>query len=267
MDTSHIKVLIVENEQVISTNLRLLLNKLGYSVSGITGLGEQAIELLKTVDVDIILMDIGLDGTLDGIETAHRIRAVKEIPIVFLTANTDAVTFQRAKKAQPYGYIYKPFDILQIQTNIEMAIARFDVDQRLNEQREWLSTTLSSIGDAVIATDDHGIVKFMNPVAEKLTGYTQAEATGKPLPEVFEIVNESSRMTVTNPVELVLKEGRTIGLANHTILISKDGTEYNIDDAAAPIYDVKNQTITGVVLTFRDITEKYQTEAFFVLIE
>lgn len=260
METSDIKVLIVENELVISTNLRLLLTRVGYTIAGITGFGEEVLPMLETIDADIILMDIGLNGKMDGIETAHRIREKKDIPIVFLTANTDAATFQRAKATQPYGYIHKPFDIMQIQTSVEMAIERFKVDRDLNEQRIWLSTTLTSIGDGVIATDRHGAVKFMNPVAEKLTGYTQQEAVGRQLPEIFQIINESTRETVPNPVDLVLKDGRTIGLANHTILIAKDGTEYNIDDAAAPIYDA-NHTITGVVLTFRDITEKYQTEA------
>ncbi|MFN8362070.1 MAG: PAS domain S-box protein [Candidatus Kapaibacterium sp.] len=260
MESSQIKVLIVENELVISTNLRLLLTKVGYTIAGITGFGEEVLQMLDTVEMDIILMDIGLSGKMDGIETAQKIREKKDIPVVFLTANTDHATFQRAKETQPYGYIHKPFDIMQIQASVEMAIARFEVEKSLNEQRTWLSTTLSSIGDGVIATDEYGAVKFMNAVAEKLTGYTQAEAAGRQLPEIFRIINEATREVVTNPVEIVLKERHTVGLANHTILIAKDGTEYNIDDAAAPIYDA-NSVITGVVLTFRDITEKYQTEA------
>ena len=231
-----------------------------YTIAGITGFGEEVLQMLDTVEMDIILMDIGLSGKMDGIETAQKIREKKEIPVVFLTANTDHATFQRAKETQPYGYIHKPFDIMQIQASVEMAIARFEVEKSLNEQRTWLSTTLSSIGDGVIATDEYGAVKFMNAVAEKLTGYTQAEAAGRQLPEIFRIINEATREVVTNPVEIVLKERHTVGLANHTILIAKDGTEYNIDDAAAPIYDA-NSVITGVVLTFRDITEKYQTEA------
>ena len=105
----------------------------------------------------------------------------------------------------------------------------------LEEQREWLRVTLSSIGDAVITTDTDGLVTFLNPVAESLTGWTQAEATGIPLETVFKIINEETRRIVENPATRALREGLVVGLANHTLLIAKDGTERPIDDSAAPI--------------------------------
>ena len=105
----------------------------------------------------------------------------------------------------------------------------------LHEQREWFRTTLASIGDAVIATDTEGHVAFLNSVAESLTGWKQEEAKGQPLEVVFRIVNEDTRQPVENPALRALKEGTIVGLANHTILIAKDGTERPIDDSAAPI--------------------------------
>ncbi|HEX8745606.1 MAG TPA: PAS domain S-box protein [Pyrinomonadaceae bacterium] len=122
-----------------------------------------------------------------------------------------------------------------------------------------LRTTLQSIGDAVISTDSEGRVTFMNPVAQALTGWPLEEAVGRKLPEVFRIINESSRMPVESPIEKVLRDGVVVGLANHTLLISRDGREIPIDDSGAPIRD-EDGHITGVVLVFHDITERRRGE-------
>ena len=119
--------------------------------------------------------------------------------------------------------------------------------------------TLASIGDAVIATDTEGRVTFLNAVAQELTGWTTEDAEGKPLEAVFAILNEKTRQPVENPVERVLREGVVVGLANHTVLIARDGTERPIDDSAAPIRDAAGKMI-GVVLIFRDVTEQRRAE-------
>ncbi len=123
----------------------------------------------------------------------------------------------------------------------------------------WLSVTLYSIGDAVIATDAESRVTFMNPVAEALTGWSRDEAAGEPLDTVFRIVNQDTRETVESPVARALREGVVVGLANHTLLIARDGTERPIDDSAAPIRDEAGE-VAGVVLVFRDITERHEHE-------
>src|SRR5262249_46592342 len=126
-------------------------------------------------------------------------------------------------------------------------------------QREWLQITLSSIGDAVIATNEHGQIRFLNSVAETLTGWTQAEAEGKDLSEIFEIVNEKTRQPIENPLTKVFRDGQTVGLANHTPLIARDGREFPIDDSGAPIKD-QADNIVGAVLVFRDVTARRQAE-------
>ncbi len=131
--------------------------------------------------------------------------------------------------------------------------------KKLEESEEWLSTTLNSIGDAVIATDKSGNVRFMNPMAEALTGWRQEEAMEKPLECIFNIINEETNKKVENPVSRVLREGIIVGLANHTILIARDGKEIPIADSGAPIRDNKGN-ISGVVLIFRDITELKKSE-------
>jgi PAS domain S-box-containing protein len=126
-------------------------------------------------------------------------------------------------------------------------------------REQWLNTTLRSIGDAVIACNPVGNVVFMNRVAEQLTGWKEAEADKVPLSEVFVIRNQHTRAIVENPVELVRRTGTTVGLANHTILIRKDQNEINIDDSAAPILD-KEKRMIGIVLVFRDVSERYSSE-------
>ena len=129
-----------------------------------------------------------------------------------------------------------------------------------DEQREWLNVTLASIGDAVIATDMNARVTFMNAVAEKLTGWTAADAAGTPLTDVFRIVDESTRQPRESPVEKVRREGTVVGLTNHTVLLARDGREVAIDDSGAPIRDADG-AIIGVVLVFREITERRRLES------
>ncbi len=146
-----------------------------------------------------------------------------------------------------------------LQNAQSILLARRRAEDALQKQTEWLRVTLSSIGDAVISTDAEGRVTFMNVVAESLIGCLQDEALGHPLQEVFHIINEQTREPVDNPVEKVLREGKVVGLANHTILIARDGTERIIDDSAAPIQDDSGQVV-GVVLVFHDITGHKQAE-------
>lgn len=128
-----------------------------------------------------------------------------------------------------------------------------------SRQKDLLATTLASIGDGVIVTDTEARVTFLNQVAASLTGWSAEDAQGVDITEVFRIVNEETRATVENPVNLVLRTGIVAGLANHTLLIRKDGSELNIDDSGAPIHRGDGQT-RGVILVFRDITQRHRAE-------
>ena len=130
-------------------------------------------------------------------------------------------------------------------------------EESLRKQEEWLlHVTLSSIGDAVITTDAEGRITFMNEAAQTLTGWSQADAAARPLPEVFRIVNEHTRQPAENPALRSLREGQIVGLANHTVLIARDGIERPIDDSASPL----RGGATGSVLVFRDVTERWRAE-------
>jgi PAS domain S-box-containing protein len=138
-------------------------------------------------------------------------------------------------------------------------LARRRAEEAFRKQSEWLRITLASIGDAVISTDADCRVTFMNAVAESLTGWTQSEAAGHPLSDVFLIVNDRTREPVENPALLALQSGAVVGLANHTVLVARDRTERPIDDCAAPIRD-DSGAVVGVVLIFRDVTERKRAE-------
>ncbi len=137
--------------------------------------------------------------------------------------------------------------------------ARKQMEAELSAEKERLAVTLHSIGDAVIATDQEGRVALMNPIAEDLTGWNEAAAIGRPLMEVFRIVNEQTREPCANPADKVIASGQIVGLANHTLLIAKDGREFLIADSGAPIRDIRGDTL-GVVLVFRDTTERQHME-------
>ena len=139
-------------------------------------------------------------------------------------------------------------------------LARRRAEEALRKQSEWLHVTLASIGDAVISTDVEGRVTFMNRMAESLTGWSQAEALERPLSEIFHALNEQSRQPVENPALHALSTATIVGLANHTILVARDGTEWPIDDSAAPIRNEQGE-VAGVVLVFRDITERRRMES------
>jgi PAS domain S-box-containing protein len=148
-------------------------------------------------------------------------------------------------------------------TEDELIAARDSLQERtkeLSQQREWFQVTLSSIGDAVITTDLNGKVTFLNPMAEKMTGWKSPEATGRPLEQVFNIIDEKTRLPLDNPLHKALIEGVVVGLANHTILIGREGVEIAIEDSAAPIRDAAGK-ISGAVMVFHDVTERRKMEA------
>jgi PAS domain S-box-containing protein len=155
---------------------------------------------------------------------------------------------QRVNKA-PVGRVWTYRDITESRRS----------ERNLRDQAEWFSVTLGSIGDAVVTVNDECRVNYLNPMAEKYTGWSNAEAAGRPIAEVMRIVNESTRAPASNPIDCALTEGRTVALGNHTILIDRGGTDHPIEDSAAPIKDPSGRTI-GAVMVFHDVSERRENE-------
>ena len=251
------RILIVEDDGIIAARLQSILEKLGYDIIGAVASGEEAIQKASESSPGLVLMDIYLAGDMNGIEAATEIHTQSDVPVIYLTAYSTDELLQQARITEPYGYLIKPIGDRELYATIEMALYRYELETKLKENERWLDTTLRSIGDAVIATDEQGTIMFMNQVAEELTGWKQEETSGHDLAEVFNIVNENTGEPVENPVTKVIREGIIIGLANHTMLFKKDGTAIPIDDSAAPIRDDRGN-ITGLVLVFRDVTKRRQ---------
>ncbi len=255
-----INILIVEDETIVAADLAGKLDQLGYQLAGIARHGKAAVDLTLRLRPHLVLMDIQLAGPLDGIQAAEAIQAQYDVPIVYLTAHSDPATLARAKITGPSGYILKPYDDRELATQIELVLYKHAAEREVREQREWLRGTLASIADAVIATDAEGRITFLNPVAQTLTGWPAEAAVGRSLEEVFRVVNEFSRKPVDNPVEKVLQSGHAVGMANHSLLIGRDGQSVPIDDSGAPIRSPDGRVL-GVVLVFRDIRERREAEA------
>jgi len=167
--------------------------------------------------------------------------------------------YQKIVYVEFISNVYLVDDKKVIQCNIREISERKQMERQLQAEKDNLRITLNSIGDAVISTDNQGRIARMNPVAEILCGWKEAEACGKKLEEVFYIVNTDTRERVDTSVESVMRTGTVVGLANHTLLLSKDGKEYQIADSAAPI-TTNEGDITGVVLVFRDVTDQYEKD-------
>ncbi len=254
------RILIVEDERIVAEDIEKSLDNLGYQTVGVASSGKEAVRLASKRRPDLVLMDIVLRDEQNGIETARQIDELYNLPVVFLTAYADEETLDRAKRTKPYGYILKPFDDRELQTTIEMALYKCQMEAKVKESEAWLLTTLKSIGDAVITTDTRGLVTFINPVAEQVTGWSSAEAVGNPLNRVFKIENETTGKAVANPTQKVLKPGQTVGVTDRFNLIDRTGKKIPIDDSSAPIVDTHGRTV-GVVLVFQDITQRRLAEA------
>jgi PAS domain S-box-containing protein len=235
--------------------------------------GGEGLALFRDFRPDCVLLDYHLPDT-DGIEVLTQLarEAGGELPaVIMLTGQGNETVAVRALKAGAEDYLAKGPGLESLPQAVRSAVEKVALRHRVEEQRRELErhrnqlrVTLASIGDAVIATDPQGNVTFLNPVAERLTGWTTDEARGRPLGEVFTIVNQHTRQPVENPALRALREGAIVGLANHTVLVARDATERPIDDSAAPIRD-ENGEVYGSVLVFRDVTDRYRAEQSLLL--
>ncbi|MCK5147501.1 response regulator [bacterium] len=251
------RILVVEDERIVALEIKDTLTHLGYDVVASISTGEEAVELAAELKPDLILMDIHLKGEMDGIEAADRIWNDLGLPIIYLTANADEDTLQRAKITEPFGYLIKPFEEKELHTTIEMALYRSVMENKLSAHHHYLETILLSIGDAVVVVDGNGEITFMNPVAEKITGWKLKEAIGGALETVFNVVREDRVSKIPHPLrQLEGGEGHFINAAQ-VYLLAKDGRSTAIQYGAAPLLD-GGYGINGAVVTFSDVTEAKQ---------
>lgn len=253
------RILIVEDELIIAKGIQMRLQSMGYSVIDAVPSGEEAVLKAATDLPDLILMDINLQGDMDGVEAAEKIRSLFDIPVIYLTAHTDVESLSRAKITEPFGYIVKPFQDLSLQSGIEIALCKHRMENRLRQSEQWLATTLQSIGDAVVTTDVSGVVTFTNPAAELLVGWRREDALGRSLAEVFRFRSEETDVATSKIMHKVVAEGEMVVLPGDTKLLAKTGEEVPIEAKATPIVGSKGH-VMGLVLVLLDITERKRAE-------
>jgi two-component system, cell cycle sensor histidine kinase and response regulator CckA len=248
------KVLVVEDERLVALDLQHMLTHLGYDVIGTVASADETIARASTTCPDVVLMDIRIQGARDGIETASLLRERLDVPVLYLTAHADEATIERAKRTTPYGYLTKPFTEAALTSAIEIATFKHQMDRRLRERERWFSTTLRSIGDAVVAVDLKGVVTYLNPEAERLLGIGSAEAVGRPARSLVQLDAPSQP---ASPLDHVLRSRQSL-VVHEAQLKGPTGPTRTVSNSVSPVID--DGELLGAVMVFRDVTEEKRLE-------
>ena len=253
-DSMSARILIVEDERVTAEDLRDILTDLGYSVTALVSNGADAIAEAEQNPPNIALMDIHIQGEMDGAAAAVVLRRRFNIPVIYLTAHVDGETVARAKDAGPLGYITKPFQEASLHASIEIALHRHGEELKASEKEELLASTLRAISHGVISMDAQRTITLFNPAAEAWTGWSSGEAVGQPVEGVFQAVVGPGRDPVRKPWEQVLSDGSLRDLPAGAVLVSRAGDWRPISGSVAPIRDHKG-AVAGAVLVFGRTSE------------
>ena len=243
-------IFIVEDEIITARSLAKNIRKFGYQVAGIATSGSQALTEILQTKPDLILMDILLEkNDIDGIKTAQEIQSQLNVPIIYLTAHCDRETLDRAKITTPFGYILKPYNQKDLQISIEFALHKHQQEIQLVQREKLLSIILNATQDGVVATNQTSNIIYMNPAAQKLTGWDFKEASSHQAHEILEIIDERTQQPITHPVKQVLEQGKVCYWDEYAVLLQKDGESTSIGNSTSPILD-KSEQIAGAVLLF-----------------
>ncbi len=241
------RILIIEDERVTAEELHDTLTELGYCVTAAVSSAADAIAQAEANPPDIALMDIRIQGEMDGTMAAVVLRERFNVPVIYLTAHSDIATLARAKDSGPLGYITKPFQPAALHASIEIALHRHREELKSREREELLSSTLRSISEGVISMDRSGAITLFNPAAEAWTGLSTREALGQRVDEIFQVVAGASGETVGKPWEQPLSDGSLQDLPADAALVSREGQRRPISGSIAPIRDHKG-AVSGAVL-------------------
>ncbi len=252
-------ILIVEDEAIVALDLQLQLQDLGYIVVGIESSGDAAIAAAAASQPSLVLMDVRLHGAMDGIEAASAIRRKHDIPVIYLTSHSDSETVRRAASTAPYGYLTKPYQIKELRAGIEVALTKARIERQLRDSDRWFARTLQCVSDGVILTDEGGRVRFVNPAAEELTGWSIEAAMACELSEVVHFAPGGPEGGVRAVLHEALHDGRATPVQHAVAMTAKNGTARVVDTTAAPVDDDQGKRL-GAVLVLRDAAERVAQE-------
>ena len=251
------KILVVEDEAIVAVDIRNRLRNLGHTVSALTASGPEAIDRTGELHPDLVLMDIQLRGRMDGVDAADHIRHRFHVPVVYLTANSDENTLQRAKLSEPFGYLSKPFAERELETTIEMALHRHRMEKKLERSEALKNAILESALDGIITMDHEGRIMEFNPAAERIFGHARREVVGELMADLLlapamreHFWQDMTRFLLTN-------EGRMIGRRTEVTARRADGSEFPAELAVTQIDMEGPPMFTAYV---RDITDHVRRE-------
>ncbi len=258
-NTEKNSILIVEDEIIVAKDIEQSLHSYNYDVLDIARSGEAALKILEEKLPDLILMDIRLSGSLDGIETAEIINTKYDIPIIYLTAYTDDINLSRAKQTEPYGYLPKPFSENEIHTTIVVALYKHKLSVAQKNSETLLRTTLENIKEGVLTTDPDGRIRFINPTAKQLIGNEDQEYIGRDAADMFLLTDMRNGRLIETPLYSQLEKNKK-PFFSRCILNSK------LNDKEVPVEFSINLMTTedplnkGLIFLIRNITEEMKIE-------
>ncbi len=240
------KLLIVEDETIVRLHLGKIVERLGYRVAGTAASALEAYEAADLERPDLVLMDVRIEGEVDGIDAARELKRRHGCPIVFLTAYADAKTLERARQVEPAGYLVKPFEEHDVRATLAMALAKEQALARLEANSRWLRTVLGSLGDGVVVSAPDGSVQLLNPTAERLTGWSFNEAAGRQVLEILQLRSPGREEGRLEPGPLV-----------DALLHPRRGQPREVEGVAAHLSG-DDGADSGLVVVFRDVSERRQ---------
>ncbi len=236
------KILIVEDDATTLTVISKFITDFGYEISGKAVNGSNAVKSAIETNPDLILMDIQLDGDLDGIDASLKIKEKSDCPIIFITSSTDSDTVERVAKINSYGYIIKPIDKNELKVSIQMAFLRYKMDKKIDENQQKFSTILNCMEDSVFVTDYNGYLTYANSNAKIILGKNDSEILNRLLLDV-----------------ITIEKGLYDQIENCSYFVSSSGEKIPVDYTASPVKDANNN-LFGTVLVMRDISERIKIE-------
>lgn len=255
------RILIVEDEIIIAKDIERMLGKLDLEVAGVCATGEEAVNFAGTGGLDLVLMDIRLEGAnLDGIQAADAIRRDTDVPVIFLTSHADQATLDRAKITGPTGYIVKPVSLTDLSVSIEVGLHKAEMDRKLSESQRWLGNVMRCVGDAIIVADENGRVKNLNREAERVTGWSNSEVQNLDIEHVFCLVDPAGNRRFSDPLLEVLQGEVKRELSDDVFLRTREQALAPIEYTASALRDERDKFV-GLVLAFRDVTERRAVQA------
>lgn len=248
------RVLIVEDDEIIANLITLMLEKKGYTIVGKSASGEESIRKAAELEPDLILMDINLNGQMDGVTAARYIFQLFYFPIIFLTALCDDNLLERAKSAQPYGYLLKPFTDRELTSNVELALYNHSIKKKyLDNYPIGLPTKIMELLDVIIMTDTKGMIIFFNPYAGRFLGLPDNQILMTHWREVMMFINDQTDEQLEDPIPEVVKQQLVVMHDFNAAVVNRSGKRRKASIIARPVKD-DNNNLLGVFLHIKEKT-------------